>query len=414
MKKQQLTLIILSLISFHFYAQKEFNVGDEISFRSDAQAIFHLTTKEYADLSLKDSTEVKDLITKYTYELRKTSYVNAKIKNKAKTAKLKENKANQEHILDIIEDKHLSIFINKGYKHEIVSIELINKTSEKGKELNSKIKEINDAKAEIEQKLLDEKKIGLKKELIQSIVSVSSKNDKTTQKGLEISELLENYENSFSSEIKRSEEKDIEEIEEEEKLYFLKTSGFDEKTELGTKFNNTIYVVTEKKMQELAVVYKTTKEREAELLTSLKEVDSDIMSIGVLTLPFKVRPPRGEKLSFDNDLNLITSFSVRLKKVGKAKFNFQFGTGISSLSLNSQNSEIGDNSTKVAAWTIMTGFMLQYQKAQFGVYTGIDQIQNQENLDWKNNGEPWFAIGLGFEIFSVGLSKLKSDSAQSK
>lgn len=53
--------------------------------------------------------------------------------------------------------------------------------------------------------------------------------------------------------------------------------------------------------------------------------------------------------------------------------------------------------------------MLDYKKAQFGVYVGVDYINNASNYDWQNHRDVWFSIGIGYDIFSATIATKKSN-----
>ena len=48
--------------------------------------------------------------------------------------------------------------------------------------------------------------------------------------------------------------------------------------------------------------------------------------------------------------------------------------------------------------------MLSHNNLQVGLYTGVDHINNQSNYQWNNNGEIWFAFGIGYDLFDVAKS----------
>lgn len=47
--------------------------------------------------------------------------------------------------------------------------------------------------------------------------------------------------------------------------------------------------------------------------------------------------------------------------------------------------------------------MLQYKKVQTGIYLGTDFINNQTHYQWQYQGKSWFALGIGYQLFGVGI-----------
>ncbi|WP_299522498.1 hypothetical protein [Winogradskyella sp.] len=157
-------------------------------------------------------------------------------------------------------------------------------------------------------------------------------------------------------------------------------------------YNDKVYSISLKNFNAFAVSY----------------VIPDRISVGLLTLPFRARPQ--DDFSFHTEFNLSTAVNFKLGSFKGSTFNWQFGAGISSVGLNSENSlgiESGE-SQDVATLTLFTGPMLQYKKVQIGLYLGVDQINNQSNYQWKSNGNLWLGFGVGFDVFSVSVSTPKN------
>lgn len=135
----------------------------------------------------------------------------------------------------------------------------------------------------------------------------------------------------------------------------------------------------------------------------------DRVSVGLLTLPFKMRPQND--VSFDTEFNLNTTLNFYLKPLFKnsTSLNLQVGGGLGTVSLTPQNSTIdGDKTQDVTTLTFLSGLMLQYKRVQFGVYTGVDWINNQSTYNWESNGNIWFGFGVGYNVFNISVSSEKS------
>lgn len=155
-------------------------------------------------------------------------------------------------------------------------------------------------------------------------------------------------------------------------------------------YNDKIFNITDEEFQIKAIEYEP----------------DDRLSIGILALPFKFRP-QGDK-SFESNFNMNSTLNVRLSQ--NRHWYWQIGAGIGGVDLNSNNtvSISAGEDIKANALGLLTGFMLQYKKVQAGLYIGLDYINNQKHYQWTNNGKPWFSIGIGYQLFDVGLSKSKN------
>lgn len=136
----------------------------------------------------------------------------------------------------------------------------------------------------------------------------------------------------------------------------------------------------------------------------------DRLSIGILTLPFKFRPQKSK--SFDSDFNLNSTLACRFFSLGGGHLYGQIGAGIGGVELNEVNSKgITDEATiKANALSMLTGLMIQYKKVQAGIYLGTDFINNQPYYQWQYQGKSWFAFGIGYQIFNIGLGGAKKSN----
>jgi len=142
-------------------------------------------------------------------------------------------------------------------------------------------------------------------------------------------------------------------------------------------------------------------------LYSTRVESSDRISFGLLTLPFKARPQNN--FSFDTEFNLSTTLNWRLGRINNMSLNIQLGAGIGSVGLNASNASGIDSEENeaqdVAILTFLGGAMIQYKNVQFGFYAGVDQINNQSKYRWESNGNIWFGVGIGYNIFNISVSK---------
>ncbi len=166
----------------------------------------------------------------------------------------------------------------------------------------------------------------------------------------------------------------------------------DKRIDIGKIYNNKIYTIKKSDFE----------------TRSKKQINREILSIGLLTLPFKARFQK-EETSFDTEFNLNSTLNISFAGRNDFHVNVQIGAGIGTVGLNTSNSlGLSDNeATDVSTLTYLAGFMLQYNKTQVGLYAGIDHINNQSNYQWKSNGSVWVGFGIGYNIFNVSLLKKK-------
>lgn len=127
----------------------------------------------------------------------------------------------------------------------------------------------------------------------------------------------------------------------------------------------------------------------------------DRVNIGVLTLPYKLRPQKNT--SYEAAFNLDATVGFYIFQKGDANIYIQGGAGISTVGLNSTNAKglEHDQAQNISAFTAFTGLMLQYRSIQTGIYLGGDWINNNEKYQWDHQGKIWLSLGVGFKIFTL-------------
>lgn len=139
----------------------------------------------------------------------------------------------------------------------------------------------------------------------------------------------------------------------------------------------------------------------------------DKLSIGVLTIPFKYRPQK--KSTYDTEFNLNTTLNIYIPSFKSITLYTQLGTGFGSVKLDNSNST-AENDKTISANTLNTffGAMLQYKNVQFGIYSGTDIINNQNEYKWIHNGKLWFGFGIGYNLFKIGIQGEEKQSDKVK
>lgn len=135
---------------------------------------------------------------------------------------------------------------------------------------------------------------------------------------------------------------------------------------------------------------------------------------GAAVLPFKAR--------FQNDFAFTKDLTI--SNMGGIKWNLPnnkiglglvFGIGISSVNVDSLTTSGAVKETQSrSAITLPVGVIVQYERLQFGAFLGWDWIDGPNKKDWTYQGETWFSLGIGFNIFNEENAKKKEDSNETK
>jgi hypothetical protein len=140
------------------------------------------------------------------------------------------------------------------------------------------------------------------------------------------------------------------------------------------------------------------KDNLANQANELKQTVTPVM--GAATLPFKWRHQTGD---FNKDITLsgLGGISLNSNRVQDFHLNVLVGIGISSVTLDSSNTEGKvKESMEGSAITIPFGIVAEWKKAQIGVFTGWDFISNRNSNNWIYHRKNWISIGIGYSIFS--------------
>lgn len=172
----------------------------------------------------------------------------------------------------------------------------------------------------------------------------------------------------------------------------LKALNFeDAKVPPGSLYNSKIYTVLD-----------------TDLIDNFKiREQKDRLSIGIITLPFKYRPQSPE--SFETEFNINTTLNVYWMDAIGGSLHFQVGTGFGSVRLDPLNSSLlAENSTNAISLGFIAGPMFQYKNVQFGIYSGVDIINNNSKHQWAHNGNLWFGLGIGYNLFKIDFGGEKN------
>lgn len=132
-------------------------------------------------------------------------------------------------------------------------------------------------------------------------------------------------------------------------------------------------------------------------------------TFGTVLIPvkfrFKVKNEPNSTFNFKTDIELGLFLGAKVKpfKNNNITFSFLVGSGPTLAATDSLTTKgyVKDNSVS-GAYSITGGFVVEYKKAQLGIFCGADYASGELSKQWIYHNKPWLAIGLGFNIFSVG------------
>lgn len=140
---------------------------------------------------------------------------------------------------------------------------------------------------------------------------------------------------------------------------------------------------------------------ETDINSSVSKYKKEIISLGAITIPFKIRP-KSNTTSYVTDFNIngAISWNPFHSRVTELDYGIIAGVGISSVSIaNRSNSESNETNTYNTA-TLMSGFTVTYRKIQLGLFFGVDKINNNREIKWEFHNKMWYGLGIGYTIFA--------------
>lgn len=125
-------------------------------------------------------------------------------------------------------------------------------------------------------------------------------------------------------------------------------------------------------------------------------------TIGALTFPFKYRFNNND---FEPSFNMNAVGGVKWNPayVGNHTFSLLFGVGASSVRLKTKNINTTtslQNEIDAAAITFSMNLVYEFKPLQIGISTGIDNVFNNTQYNWSNQGKPWLSLAIGINVFT--------------
>lgn len=144
-------------------------------------------------------------------------------------------------------------------------------------------------------------------------------------------------------------------------------------------------------------------------------------AIGVINYPFKLRLQPG-KQDFSGSFNFGAAIGYTFEHRSDRDWTLSILSGYSISNLNIDSAAVNKHkpdlqaTNNFTAFSISIGAMFTYHsKVQVGIFMGTDRLSrlNQQYFDWIYQGNPWFSVGFGYSIFSIGDGNQKPKTQQS-
>ncbi|MCW3074261.1 MAG: hypothetical protein JWP69_1330 [Flaviaesturariibacter sp.] len=133
-------------------------------------------------------------------------------------------------------------------------------------------------------------------------------------------------------------------------------------------------------------------------------------TVGAATTLIKIRPGSKEPIDgkwpvyfdFANDFNIGVLFGYKYKPWRKIDFasNFLAGISVTSIGIDSLTTKgIAKSPSNSSGLTFSLGYVAEFNKFQFGVFSGLDMLTGEVGRNWVYRNRPWIGLTLGYSIF---------------
>ncbi len=126
------------------------------------------------------------------------------------------------------------------------------------------------------------------------------------------------------------------------------------------------------------------------------------VNVGVLAIPFKIRPRIGDTpADFTGDFTLgsTVGLSIRTSRYNRHYLNFSLAGGLTFVNVDSSTTD-GYVST-TAKWSALSpGLAVVYDLSgfQLGIVIGSDFVGGYPGSMWRYNNNLWYSIGVGYQF----------------
>jgi hypothetical protein len=133
-------------------------------------------------------------------------------------------------------------------------------------------------------------------------------------------------------------------------------------------------------------------------------------TVGIPTIPTKLRFGNGgtcpDKRFFRFEGNVSLGLSGGYKRSfgneNQYAWNIVVGFTVASVPVDSVTTKgVVNSNTSAASFSPHFGIVLDVQKVQFGIYSGIDFLNGEPNKYWVYENQPWLGIGFGYSLLKA-------------
>ena len=150
-------------------------------------------------------------------------------------------------------------------------------------------------------------------------------------------------------------------------------------------------------------IYSIEKEKFLELTIPLYSKFKGFKT-GAYTVPFRLRGVGGE-FDFDPTISLTANIIAGFGSIYKERswLDFSFGVGLSSIVLDSTNSDLIDENRTAGAFTLSLGALFKPEDyINFGLFLGWDNLGKKDRpVNWNYNNKPWIGIGINISFNEI-------------
>ncbi|NOT38587.1 MAG: hypothetical protein HOP11_14540 [Saprospiraceae bacterium] len=128
------------------------------------------------------------------------------------------------------------------------------------------------------------------------------------------------------------------------------------------------------------------------------------LAVGNVIAPIKLRMT---PFTFSKDFSIGPTFGVKFSPGSEStvSYNFLSSFGVTGITLDDYNTNDDiDEPQEVIAFTLSLGIMIEHKAFQFGIFSGIDLLNsnNEYSDSYIYNSKPWVSFGFGYSIFNSG------------
>ncbi|GGH36625.1 hypothetical protein GCM10007423_29050 [Dyadobacter endophyticus] len=137
-------------------------------------------------------------------------------------------------------------------------------------------------------------------------------------------------------------------------------------------------------------------------------------TVGLYTVPFRLRG-KGDTFDFESSLALQANlvFGLGSSKSKESWLDASVGLGLSSINLDSLNSDVTQGRT-ASALTISLGTVIKLNRfANFGIFIGKDFLNARDrSTAWIFNKKTWVGLGINISFNDIATDKTNTGSGQ--